>query len=68
MSGLLGSTKPADQLVANIGEPGDGLKVFPNAFAKVCLHMACIGGTSLCNDICPFIQTYVLKTLIHQVK
>ncbi len=24
-SGLLGSTKPADQLVAYIGEPGDGL-------------------------------------------
>ncbi len=27
--GLLGSTKPADQLVANIGEPGDCLKVIP---------------------------------------
>jgi hypothetical protein len=30
--GLLGGTKPADQLVANIGEPGNCLKVIPDAF------------------------------------
>jgi hypothetical protein len=32
---LLGSTKQADQLVANIGEPGNSLKVIPDALAKV---------------------------------
>ncbi len=67
-SRLLGSTKPADQLVAKIGEPGDGLKVIPDAFIKVCLCTVCVVGTLLCNDMCPFGQTFVLKTLTHQVK
>jgi hypothetical protein len=67
-SRLLGSTKPADQLVANIGEPGNGLKVIPDAFVKVCLCTVCVVGALLCNDTCSFGQTYVLKTLTHQVK
>jgi hypothetical protein len=66
--GLLGNTKPADQLVANIGEPSNGLKVISDAFVKVCLHMVCIAGALLCNDVSPFGQTCILKTLTHQVK
>ncbi len=65
---LLGSTKPVDQLVADIGEPGDCLKVIPDAFVEVCLYTFCISGALLGNDVCPFSQTYVLKTLTHQVK
>jgi hypothetical protein len=34
---LLGSMKPADQMVANIGESGKGLKIIPDAFVEVCL-------------------------------
>ncbi len=41
-SRLLGPTKPASQLVANVGEPGDGLKVVPDALIEVCLNMICI--------------------------
>ncbi len=58
---LLGSTKPADQLVANIGEPGNSLKVILDAFVKVCLCTVCIGGALLGDDVCPFGQTYALK-------
>ncbi len=46
-SGLLGSTKPADQLVANIGEPGNGLKVIiPDAFVEVRLCIICVLGVN----------------------
>ena len=65
---LFGGTKPVDQLVTNIGEPGDCLKVIPDAFVEVCLYTFCISGALLGNDVCPFSQTYVLKTLTHQVK
>jgi hypothetical protein len=68
-SELFGGMKPADQLVADIGEPGNSLnKVIPDAFVEVCICTVCVGGTLLSNDICPFSQTYVLKTLTHQVK
>ncbi len=67
-SGILGSTKPADQLVANIGEPSNGIKVIPDAFVEVSLCTVCIVGALLCNDVCSFGQTYILKTLTHQVK
>jgi hypothetical protein len=67
-SGLLGSTKPADQMVANIGEPGDCLKVIPDAFVEVCLHTVCISGALLGIDVDLFGWAYVLKTLNHQVK
>jgi hypothetical protein len=66
--GLLGSTKPGDQLVPYIGEPDNCLKVIPDAFVEVCLRTVCVGGASLGNDVCPFGQTYVLKILNHQVK
>jgi hypothetical protein len=67
-SGLLGGTKPVNQLVTNPREPGNGLKVIPDAFIEVCLHMICIVGASLCYDVCLFDLTNVLKTPTHQVK
>jgi hypothetical protein len=48
--GFLGSTKPADQLVANIGEPRDCLRVIPDAFIKVRLCTVCVGGALLGNN------------------
>ncbi len=66
-SRLLGNTKPADQLVADIREPGYGLKVAPNAFFKVRICTICVGAL-LHNDAGPFGQAYILKTLNHQVK
>jgi hypothetical protein len=41
-SGLLGRTKPVDQLVTNVGEPGNGLKVVPDALVEDCLRTICI--------------------------
>jgi hypothetical protein len=65
-SGLLGSTKPAaNQLVAYIGELGNGLKVILDTFIEVCLCTICIVWASLCNDASPFSQAYVLQTLTH---
>ncbi len=43
-SGLLGRTKPANQLVANVRDTGKGLKVVPDALIEVCLCMICILG------------------------
>jgi hypothetical protein len=63
--GLLGHTKPVNQLVANVGEPGKGLKVVPNTFTEFFLRTICILWTSLCNDAGSFGQAYVLKTLTH---
>ncbi len=64
-SGLLGRMKPANQLVANVGEPGNGLKVVPDTFIQFFLCTICIFWTSLCDDAGPFGQAYVLKTLTH---
>ncbi len=64
-SGLLGCTKPANQLVANVGETGNGLKVVPDTFVELFLHTICIFWTLLCNDAGPFGQAYILKTLTH---
>jgi hypothetical protein len=64
-SGLLGRTKPGNQLVANVGEPGNGHKVVPDTFVNVFLCKICIFWTSLCDDAGPFDQAYVLKTLTH---
>jgi hypothetical protein len=67
-SRLFGSAKPADQLVANIGEHCNGRKVIPDALVEVCLHTICIVGVLLPNDAGPFSQVYIFKTLAHQVK
>jgi hypothetical protein len=66
--GLLGCTKPADQLVTNVGKPGDSLKVVPDNIVKVHLRTICIVWTSLCDDAGPLNQAYVLKALTHEVK
>jgi hypothetical protein len=52
----------------NIGKPGDCLEVIPHALVKVCLHLVCFSGALLGDDTCPFRETYVLKTLTHQVE
>jgi hypothetical protein len=65
---LLGGTEPADQLVADIGEPDDCLKVIPDALVKVRLRTVCIGGALSGNNTCLFGKTYILKTLTHQVE
>jgi hypothetical protein len=64
-SKLLGHTKPANQLVANVGEPGNSLKVVPDTFVDFFLCTICIFWTLLCNDAGPFAQAYVLKKLTH---
>jgi hypothetical protein len=67
-SGLLCRTKPANQLVANVGEPGNGLKVVPDALIKVCLCTICIVQASFPNNAGPFCQAYVLKLLTQEAK
>jgi hypothetical protein len=64
-SKLLGCMKPANQLVADVGEPSNGLNVVPDTFVKFFLHTICIFLTLLCNDAGPFSQACVLKTLTH---
>jgi hypothetical protein len=67
-SGLLCRTKPTNQLVANIREPSNGLKVVPDALVKVCLRTICIVQASFCNDAGPLCQAYVLKALNQEAK
>jgi hypothetical protein len=65
---ILGGTTPADQQVADIGEPGNCIEVIPDALIKVHPHTVCFSGALPGNDVCPFSLTYVLKTLTHQVE
>ncbi len=65
---LLGHTKPANQLVANVGKPGNGLKIIPDALVEVCLCTICIVWASLRNDAGPLGQAYVLKALTQEAK
>jgi hypothetical protein len=67
-SRLLGSTKPENQLVADIGEPGNSLKVIHDAFVGVHLCTICIVRALLRDDAGSFGQAYILKTPTHQVK
>ncbi len=64
----LGQMKPANQLVTHGGKPSNGLKVVPDAFFKVCLHMICIVWASLRNNAGPFGQAYILKALTQEAK
>jgi hypothetical protein len=66
--GLLGRTKPANQLVAYTGKPGDGLKVILDTFFKVHLCTICIVWALLCDDAGPIDQAYVLKLLTQEAK
>jgi hypothetical protein len=67
-SGLFCRTKPANQLVANVGEPGDGLEVVHDALIKVCLRPIYIIRASFCNDAGPLCQAYVLKAMTQEAK
>jgi hypothetical protein len=67
-SGLFCRIKPANQLVANIWEPGNSLKVVPDALDKVCLRPICIVGASFCGDAGPLRQAYVSKALTQEAK
>jgi hypothetical protein len=67
-SGLLCRTKPANQLVPNVGKHGDSLKVIPDALVKVCLHTICIIQALFCNNAGPLCQAYVLKALTQEAK
>ncbi len=66
--GLLGCMKPANQLVANVGKPGNGLKVVPDTLVKGCLCLICIVWASFCNDAGPLGQAYILKALTQEAK
>jgi hypothetical protein len=67
-SGLFCRTKPANQLVANFWEPGDGLEVVPDALIKVCLRPICVIQASFHNDTGPLRQAYILKALTQEAK
>jgi hypothetical protein len=67
-SGLLCHTKPANQLVANVRELGNSLKVVPDALVKVCLHTICINWASFCGNADPLCQAYILKALTQDAK
>jgi hypothetical protein len=67
-NGLLCRTKPANQLVANIGEPGNSLKVVPDALIEVCLRTICIIRASFCDNTSPLCQAYILKALTQEAK
>jgi hypothetical protein len=62
-SGLLCHTKPAYQLVTNVREPGNSLKVVPDALVKVCLCTICIVRALFCNNAGPLCQAYIPKVL-----
>ncbi len=67
-SKLFCRTKPANQLVSNVREPGDGLEVVPNALVEVCLRPICIIQALFCDDAGPLHQAYVLKALTQEAK
>jgi hypothetical protein len=67
-SGLFCHKKPANELVANVGEPGNGLEVVPDALVKVCLRPICIVRASFCNNAGPLHQAYILKAPTQEAK
>ncbi len=66
--GLLGHTKPANQLVAYIWETSDSLEVIPDALVEVCLCTTFFIWASLLDNAGPLGQAYVLKALTHEAK
>jgi hypothetical protein len=65
---LLGCAKPTYLLVTNIQEPGNCLKVIPNAFVEVFLCAVRFVEALLTNNVGPLCMTNILETLTHQVK
>jgi hypothetical protein len=64
----LGNAKPTNYLVTNVWEPGNCLKVIPDTLIRVLLHEVGIVVALLTNNVGPLGETYILKTLSHQVK
>ena len=65
---FLGGTKPTYQLVANVRESCDGLKVILLALDKVILcSIACFLAV-ISYNVGPLGETYALETLFHQHK
>jgi hypothetical protein len=67
-SGLLGSTEPANQLVAYVQKSGDGLKVILDTLIKCCLYTICIVWALLHNDASSLGQAYALKALTQETE
>jgi hypothetical protein len=67
-SRLFCRTKPANQLVANVWETGNGLEVVPDAHVEVCLCLICIVRISFCNNAGLLCQAYILKALTQEAK
>ncbi len=66
--GLLGNAKPTNQLVANVWEPGNCLKVIPDALVKVFLCEVPMIGALLAHNVGPLYENNILKTLTHQAE
>jgi hypothetical protein len=67
-SRLLCHTKPVNQLVANVREPGDSLMVVSDALVKVCLCTICIVRASFHDNAGPLCQAHILKALTQEAK
>ncbi len=66
--GLLGKAKPINQLVANIQESRNSLKVVLNALIEVVLCEVRIAKALLTHNIGTLHETDVLETLAHQAE
>ncbi len=66
--GLFCDTKPTNQLVTDIWEPGNCLMVVPNALVKVFLCEVHIAGALFTHKVGPLHATNILKTLAHQAE
>jgi hypothetical protein len=64
--GLLGCTKPVDQLVANVGEPHECLEIISLAFDEVFERLALIIQATCRDDVQPFDQADLLEALLQE--
>ena len=64
--GLSSHTKPADQLVADVREPGECLEVVLLVFDEVFVRLACVVRASRRYNVRPFGQTDLLETLFQE--
>jgi hypothetical protein len=65
---LLSSAKPADQLVANVLEPGKYLEIISLTFDKAFEHFGIFIQATGGDDVLPFGQADLLETLLEQWK
>ena len=64
-SGLLGGTKPMNQLVTNVLEPCNGLKAIPLALNKVIFCSIVCLLAAICYNDGSLHETYALEALFH---